>query len=257
MLDEQRPAAWDAPARMTSRLELEYDGSAFAGWARQPGQRTVQEEVEKALCVVLREDAVALTVAGRTDAGVHAWGQVCSYEHEAVDPLRLNALLPDDVAVLDCNPAADGFDARRDAVSRTYCYRILHRRARSVWLADRSLWVHRRLDREALQACAQALAGTHDFTAFTPTDTYHTRFDRNILSAQWRSDGDVLEFWITADTFMRHMNRVLVGTMLEVATGARGLDEFVALLDGRPRSHAGPTAPAHGLALASVAYPDG
>jgi tRNA pseudouridine38-40 synthase len=241
---------------MTTRLELEYDGGAFAGWARQPGQRTVQEEVERALCTVLREDAVPLTVAGRTDAGVHAWGQVCSYEHEAVDPLRLNALLPDDVAVLDCNPARDGFDARRDARSRTYCYRVLNRRARSVWLARRAWWVHRRLDREALQACAQALAGTHDFTAFTPTDTYHTRFERDVLSAQWRSDGDVLEFWIEADTFMRHMNRVLVGTMLEVATGARGLDEFVALLDGRPRSHAGPTAPPHGLALASVAYPD-
>jgi tRNA pseudouridine38-40 synthase len=242
---------------MTSRLELEYHGGAFAGWARQPGQRTVQEEVERALGVVLREEAVALTVAGRTDAGVHAWGQVCSFEHEAVDPLRLNALLPDDVAVLDCNPAAGGFDARRDAVSRTYCYRVLNRRARSVWLADRSLWVYRRLDREALQACARALVGTHDFTAFTPKDGYHTRFDRDVHSAQWRIDGDVLEFWIEADSFMRHMNRVLVGTMLEVATGARGLDEFVGLLAGRPRSEAGATAPARGLALASVAYPGG
>ena len=240
---------------MTSRLDLEYHGGAFAGWARQPGQRTVQEEVEQALCVVLREEALALTVAGRTDAGVHAWGQVCSYEHEAVDPLRLNALLPDDVAVLDCNPAPEGFDARRDAVSRTYCYRVLNRRARSVWLADRSLWVYRRLDREALRACAQALVGTHDFTAFTPRDTHHTRFERDVLSAQWRIDGDLLEFWIEADSFMRHMNRVLVGTMLEVATGARGLDEFVALLAGRPRSEAAATAPPHGLALASVAYP--
>lgn len=242
---------------MTSRLDLEYHGSAFAGWARQPGQRTVQDEVERALCVVLREEAVALTVAGRTDAGVHAWGQVCSYEHEAVDPLRLNALLPDDVAVLDCNPARDGFDARRDAISRTYCYRVLNRRARSVWLGDRALWAYRRLDRAALQACARALVGTHDFTAFTPSDTYHTRFDRRVLASEWRIDGDVLEFWITADSFMRHMNRVLVGTMLEVATGARGLDEFVVLLQGRPRAHAGPTAPARGLALASVAYPEG
>ena len=240
---------------MTSRLDLEYDGTAFAGWARQPGQRTVEEEVERALCTVLREEAVPLTVAGRTDAGVHAWEQVCSYEHEAVDPMRLNALLPDDVAILRSDPAPDGFDARRDARSRTYCYRVLNRRARSVWLHGRALWYHRRLDRGALRACAQALVGTFDFTAFTPTETYHERFERDIVSAEWRIDGDLLEFWITADTFMRHMNRILVGTMLDVAVGNRTLEEFVALLEGAPRSQAGPTAPPHGLALACVAYP--
>jgi tRNA pseudouridine38-40 synthase len=238
---------------MTSRLLLEYDGSRYAGWARQPGQPTVQEEVEKTLGIVLREP-VALTVAGRTDAGVHAWGQVCSYEHEAVDPLRLNALLPDDVAVLDSNPAPDGFDARRDALWRTYCYRVAQRRARSVWLRGRALWHAGDLDREALHACAAALVGTHDFTAFTPTDTYHVRFERDVHAAQWREDGDLLEFWITADTFMRQMNRVLVGTMLEVARGRRTVEDFVALLEGRPRAQAGPTAPAHGLALAAVGY---
>jgi tRNA pseudouridine38-40 synthase len=216
----------------------------------------VQDEVERALRTVLREAEVPLTVAGRTDAGVHAWGQVCSYSHEAVDPLRLNALLPPDVAVLDSNPAPDGFDARHDAIARTYCYRILHRRARSVWLQGRALWHGWRLDREALDACAQSLPGTHDFTAFTPKETYHQRFDRDVHTARWRADGDLLEFWITADTFMRHMNRVLVGTMLEVATGRRTLEDFTALLTGRPRSDAGPTAPAHGLALVSVSYPD-
>jgi tRNA pseudouridine38-40 synthase len=238
---------------MTSRMLLEYDGTAFAGWARQPGQRTVQEQVEQALATILREK-VSLTVAGRTDRGVHAWGQVGSYEHEAVDPLRLNALLPRDVAVLDCNPAPPGFSARHDAISRTYCYRVLHRRARSVWHDNRALWHGWDLDVEALRACARTLAGAHDFTAFTPSETYHTRFDREVLHAEWRRVGDLLEFWITADTFMRQMNRILVGTMLEVATGRRRLEDFVALLAGAPRSRAGQTAPPHGLALAAVGY---
>src|SRR4051794_20982928 len=239
--------------RVTSRLDLEYDGTHFAGWARQPGQRTVQEEVERALATILREE-LPLTVAGRTDRGVHAWGQVASYAHEAVDPRSLNALLPPDVAVLEAVPGADASAARRDAVSRTYCYRVWNRRVRSVWLHGRVLWHGRRLDRDALQACAALLMGTHDFTAFTPTDTYHVRFTRDVLSARWREDGDLLEFWITADVFMRSMNRVLVGTMLDVAGGLMSVDEFAALLEGAPRSAAGPTAPAHGLALASVAY---
>ncbi|MGK2939891.1 MAG: tRNA pseudouridine(38-40) synthase TruA [Solirubrobacteraceae bacterium] len=239
---------------MHSRLLLEYDGTAFNGWAVQPGLRTVQGELERALALILREDAVPVTVAGRTDRGVHAWGQVCSYAHEAVDPMRLNAVLPDDVAVLDSRPAP-GFDARGDAVSRTYCYRILNRRTRSVWLRTRALWCTRGIDRDALRACAAALVGTHDFTAFTPTQTEHVRFEREVFSAEWREDDDLLEFWITADTFMRHMNRVLVGTMLEVASGQRSLEDFTRLLAGAPRSAAGVTAAPHGLALASVAYP--
>ena len=112
----------------------------------------------------------------------------------------------------------------------------------------------RGLDREALAECATALVGTHDFTAFTPTDTYHQRFSRHVFAAYWRSSGAVLEFWIEADAFMRQMNRVLVGTMLEVAAGRRAVADFVGLLDGQPRSAAGRTAPAHGLYLAGVGY---
>lgn len=238
---------------MTTRLDLEYDGTRFAGWARQPGERSVQEELERALATLLREE-VPLTVAGRTDRGVHAWGQVASYEHEAVDPRAVNSLLPPDIAALAATPVPGGFDARRDAVSRTYCYRVLNRRTRSALQRERVLWWPRPTDRDALRACAAALVGTHDFTAFTPTETDHVRFERSVLSAEWREDGDLLELWITADTFMRHMNRVLVGTMLDVGIGNRSVESFVALLAGAPRSAAAQTAPPHGLALVSVAY---
>jgi tRNA pseudouridine38-40 synthase len=238
---------------LVTKLTLEYDGTEFAGWARQPGLRSVQQELEHALERMLGE-RVALTVAGRTDRGVHAWGQVASYEHEAVDPARLNALLAQDIAVLAAEPAAPGFDARRDARSRTYCYRVLARRTRSVFMRGRALWWPRPLDRSALAACAKALEGVHDFTAFTPTETDHVRFERQVLCAEWRASGDALEFWIEADTFMRHMNRILVGTMLEVASGRRTPAEFERLLGGAPRTHAGQTAPAHGLALAAIAY---
>jgi tRNA pseudouridine38-40 synthase len=236
-----------------ARLTLEYDGRPFAGWARQPGLRTIQEEVERALAT-LRRKPVALTVAGRTDRGVHAWGQVASYDGGPVPLSNLNALLPDQIAALACEPAPDGFDARRDARSRTYCYRILARPWPSPFERGRALWCADALDHAALRACAAALVGTHDFTAFTPTETEHVRFERDVLDARWEEQGDLLEFWIEADTFMRHMNRVLVGTMLEVAGGRRSVDDFAALLDGAPRQRAGDTAPPHGLYLARVRY---
>ncbi|MDQ6745519.1 MAG: tRNA pseudouridine(38-40) synthase TruA [Actinomycetota bacterium] len=240
-----------------SRLLIEYDGRGFSGWARQPGARTVQGELERALAVVLGRESRSLTVAGRTDTGVHACGQVASYQGPPARVAALNALLGEDLAVLSCAPAPAGFDARHDATSRAYCYRVLARPERSALWRGRALHWPRRLDTGALDACARELVGTHDFLAFTPTETKHVRFSRNVLGACWRrapQAASVLEFWIEADTFMRHMNRVLVGTMLQVASGSRSPESFRSLLQGQPRAEAGPTAPAHGLYLVGVGY---
>jgi tRNA pseudouridine38-40 synthase len=174
----------------------------------------------------------------------------------------INSVGPDDVTVTAATPAADAFDARRDATSRSYRYRVLAARQPSPFERGRSLWWPHRIDREALDACAAALPGTHDFTAFTPTQTDHVRFERDVLRAEWLweephiSPGsrEIGVFLIAADAFMRSMVRVLVGTMLEVASGRRTVGEFTELLAGAPRSAAGDTAPPHGLYLESVTY---
>jgi tRNA pseudouridine38-40 synthase len=235
------------------RLTLAYVGTAFRGWARQPDVRTVEGVLREALERVYGP-VEQVAVAGRTDTGVHAHANVVSVEvGDGVPPERaaeaLNGVLPADVAVVHAEVAAPGFDARFSARSRSYRYRIWRRRERSPFEVDRSLWQPGPLELQKLNAAAAMVIGEHDFRAFTPTETQHEVFVRVVEDARWVDEGDVVSFDITADSFLRHMVRTLVGTMLE-----REPDDFVGLLAGAHRSHAGPTAPAHGLYLVGVGY---
>lgn len=237
---------------------VEYDGTDLAGWARQPNRRTVEGELSKALETILRHP-VKLSVAGRTDAGVHASGQIISFEtNTELSPediaYKTTAVLPKDIALRRCVEVSSSFDARRSAKSRSYEYRIVNAPVRSPLRRRQAIYIARKLDGEALQKCAKLVLGTHDFRAFTPTKTHHARFERNVTESLWERKDDLLVYRITANSFLYGMVRSLVGTMLEVADGSRSMDSFERLLSGGERKDGGPSAPGPGLTLVKVGY---
>jgi tRNA pseudouridine38-40 synthase len=245
----------------TWRLVVEYDGTDFEGWQRQRDARTVQDALETAFARVTGARP-ALHGAGRTDAGVHAEGQVASVRVETrlvpADLQRaLNAVLPRDVAVKQLEVTPDAFHARRDARSKLYVYRLWTGAARSPLRERRAHWVSPRHDLDAMRAAAAALVGTRDFASFqgagAPKRSTVRTLARLAVEGAWGGD---VEIHAEADGFLRHMVRNLVGTLLEVGRGRRSAASMNALVEARDRNLAGPTAPAHGLTLVLVRYGD-
>ncbi len=239
---------------------VEYEGTEFSGWAVQPGMRTVEETLSEALETVLRHP-VKLSVAGRTDAGVHASGQVVSFDADTdVAPQTLayktTAVLPKDLAVRRCVEVPESFDARRSARSRGYEYRVLNSGVRSPLLRHHSAYFAKELDFGILQRMAEMVRGKHDFRAFTPSRSYHSRFERVVTESRWEKSGELFVYRISADSFLYGMVRALVGTMLEAAQGRRNLESLERLLAEGERTEAGAAAPARGLTLTGVGYED-
>lgn len=243
----------------TLKLVLEYDGTDFVGWQVQPNGRSVQEALERSLGTLLG-GSIRVVGSGRTDAGVHARGQVVSFRTERDLPLRayvhgLNALLPKDVAVVSAQQAPEGFDARRSASGKRYVYRISTRQVRSP-LRRRTHWeIFPPLDRGAMREAARHLLGEHDFSAFRASDCPAKTTVRNLRVLDVR-DGDDDEIVVVAEAtaFLKQMVRNLVGTLAEVGLGRRTPDSIPALLASGDRTKAGRTAPPQGLALDEVFY---
>ncbi len=240
------------------RMLLEYDGTDYHGWQLQPDAPTVQGVLETALGTALRHP-VRVAASGRTDAGVHALGQVATFRSDlAIDARELrrslNALTPPDVSIHEITQVPDAFDARRHAAARVYEYRIWTQAWRSAFWHRYSWHVPRALDVPAMRFAAAALAGEHDFTAFRASDCDAESAVRRVIHSGFTEAEGLCVYRIEATAFLKHMVRSIVGTLVEVGNGQRQRDDVAAVLASGDRARAGQTAPPHGLVLLAVRY---
>lgn len=242
----------------TVRLVVEYEGTAYAGWQRQPNAMTIQQALEEAIEGITGSRPTVIG-SGRTDAGVHALAQVASFRTEsALAPERLrdalNATLPRDIVVKEAADAPEGFHAQRDARSKRYEYTIWNRRVRRVFDRDLCWRVGRPLDVEAMARAAEALVGTLDFKAFQASGSAVAHSVRTVTKAEWTRRGDFLVFGIEGHGFLYNMVRIIVGALVDVGLGRMSEEEFRDVIASRDRTRAGRTAPAKGLCLVEVRY---
>jgi tRNA pseudouridine38-40 synthase len=240
------------------KLTIEYDGTGYAGWQRQPSLPTIQASIEEAIRSITQASST-VTGAGRTDAGVHALGQVASFEsNKALSPEEwtraLNGVLPRDINVISTEVAPDAFHARYSALSKMYEYRILNRRERSALARDRAWHIRDPLDLAAMREAAAFLLGNHDFSSFQghPTDTEDPQC--NLMCLEITTTGHVVRVASRGDRFLKQMVRAIVGTLVEVGRGSRRAQSLEDILAAKDRRAAGYTAPAHGLYLVKVEY---
>ncbi|MDI6795696.1 MAG: tRNA pseudouridine(38-40) synthase TruA [Desulfatibacillaceae bacterium] len=237
---------------------IEYDGTNYFGWQRQPGAPTIQEAIEDALAHIVRQPVV-LHGSGRTDSGVHATGQCAHFDADTnlapeVLEKALNSLLPQDIVIRSCLSAASDFHARKSAKSKLYSYSILNHRQRSPVGRFYCWHIVKPLDITAMEKAAAHFTGTHDFGAFEAKGSPRSSSVRTVTQAKWETDGQHLTFFIEANGFLRHMVRNIVGTLVEVGRNRLAPDDIQRILESKDRGQAGPTAPAKGLFLRQVHY---
>jgi len=240
------------------KLTIEYDGTNYHGWQIQKNDRTVQQEIETALFTMTGE-RITLAGSGRTDAGVHALGQVSSFTSKTKltpDNFQngLNSLIPDDIIIRECYPVDKQFHARFSAKSKTYHYRILNRKTPSAVGRQYEWFISQKLDIEAMKAAVCHINGTHDFKAFEGTGSPRSHTTRSVITADIERDNDRIAFRIKANGFLRYMVRNLTGTLVDVGLLKINSGDVKSILASKDRSLAGPTAPPHGLFLVNVEY---